>query len=151
MTKSLRSFLAIGLPLLVMLALAASLPRDLGEPAFVKDWSIEARASGLFVAILSMMIALAVAWDRWSRRIEPEVFAAREPLSLVDNLGTEVTTAAVLAFAAYHKPLAVAGWNFTSLSLVYLAVTVPVLGWQMWRSRRRYSSLKAESKSRDQP
>lgn len=140
-----RSFLSVGFPVIVMLCAIAVAPREIGEPAFVKDWSVEARALGLFAAIMAGMTGSILLWELWSRWIEPKVFANREPRSLLDTIEGQISVAAVLPLVSYGKQLTSAGWSFSALFLVYLALTGPLLIWRIWRGWRAYLALRSEA------
>jgi hypothetical protein len=107
-SQRLRSFAAFGLPLLLLLIAVLAAPKEFGEPAFVRDWSVEAKAMALFTVLVALMAGLPLLLDLWSKRIDPTGFGAheRKPMSnLIDNVGGHVAMAAVVPFVIYGKEL----------------------------------------------
>jgi hypothetical protein len=106
--QRLRSFAAFGLPLLLLLLAVLAAPKEIGEPAFVRNWSVEAKAITMFVGLAVVLAGLPLLFGAWSKWIDPSGLGAkdRKPLSdLIDNIGMSATMAVALAFAVYGKEL----------------------------------------------
>jgi hypothetical protein len=107
-SQRLRSFVAFPLPFLLLLLASLAAPKEMGEPAFVRDWSVEAKAIALFTVLFALMAGLPLLLELWAKRIDPTEFGAheRKPLSnLIDNVGGHVAMTAVAVFVIYGKEL----------------------------------------------
>jgi hypothetical protein len=107
MSARLRRFLAIALPLLLILIGALVIGKDIEEPGFVQSWPTEAKAFGLFAAALIGFAGLAFIGDVWAVRIDPDgVGREKQPLAkIIDNAGTHASISAVVPFVAYGKQI----------------------------------------------
>jgi hypothetical protein len=141
MSARLRSFLAIALPLLLILVGALAIGKDFREPNFVQSWSVEAKAFGLFAVTLIAFAGLALLGEVWAIRIDPDgVGRDKQPLArLIDNAGTHASIAAVVPFAAYAKDFKhIPMWPIlTVVALCGLLSVLPAL-----RAHRKINSQK---------
>lgn len=138
-SQLLRQFAAFGLPMMLLLLIVVATPKEIGEPAFMQSWSVEAKAFSLFALVIVLFALLPVVWDLWARWIDPTTTTdalGRKPIErFIDNVGMHVAMAAVVAFATYAKDLKHISVWWMGLA-IFVAGLLPLLA-SIYRQMKR--------------
>jgi hypothetical protein len=97
-----------------------------GEPAFVKGWSVEVKAVGLFVLAAAVFLLSPLVVEAWSRRADPIGYGtlARRPLKVfLEAVGVQLFVAFSVVHVSYGKAVdqTVFWWAFSCLVAIALA------------------------------